>query len=611
MALMTNLRERMHVVLWALLILFILSMSIGGLVGGANIIDQLLGRINPSEAIGAINGDKITPDQFNQAVSMRLEALRSNGTTVNDQFLDGIRKEVWNAFVDERLTEQAIEDLNINVSDDDVLFYLKNDPPQEIQQLFYANGQFDKATYEKALNTAGSMDWSPIENWMRNFYIPRLKLQQYINSSIIVSENDVRQEFIKRNVDYTVSAMHITKQSIKNKISEPSEEEMLQEYKNKKDDFFQDEKRHLSFVSWSKSPSKQDTLKTKQEALDLLISYSQGEDFSILANIHTQDPGNQITPDSGRGGELGWIGRGQMVGPFEEAIFNAKAASVVGPILTQFGYHIIKIDSIKNNKKNNHQVKARHILLNIDLGQNTRTEVRRKATLFSYDAYDYGFDSALDSSEVLQQTAIGLRENDYFIFGLGSFRQGIRWAFNAKIGDVSDPMESDGYYAVFKLDSIRESGTSTFEEVKTQIFASISNANEESMAKSIAIDVKSKAMEGKSFQAIKEENNLYEFIPSDKKKLKDSFVSFGISEQLVQSLLQSSPGDIVGPVKTFRGYGIAKIGNISPFDSLAWEGQRILIKSDIIRQREATTYQEWMQSLRENAKIVDNRKYFF
>ena len=200
---------------------------------------------------------------------------------------------------------------------------------------------------------------------------------------------------------------------------------------------------------------------------------------------------------------------------------------------------------------------------------------------------------------------------DYFIFGLGSFRQGIRWAFNAKIGDVSDPMESDGYYAVFKLDSIRESGTSTFEEVKTQIFASISNANEESMAKSIAIDVKSKAMEGKSFQAIKEENNLYEFIPSDKKKLKDSFVSFGISEQLVQSLLQSSPGDIVGPVKTFRGYGIAKIGNISPFDSLAWEGQRNLIKSDLIRQREATTYQEWMQSLRENAKIVDNRKYFF
>ncbi len=52
------------------------------------------------------------------------------------------------------------------------------DPPQEIKQLFSPNGQFDKTTYDNALNTPGSMDWTPIENWMRNFYIPRLKLQE-------------------------------------------------------------------------------------------------------------------------------------------------------------------------------------------------------------------------------------------------------------------------------------------------------------------------------------------------------------------------------------------------------------------------------------------------
>ena len=118
MALMTMLRNRMHVVLWSLLILFLLSMTVGGLVGGANIIDQLLGRVNPAEAIGSINGSKITPDQFNQAVSMRLESLRSSGMEISDQQLSNIRVEVWNAFVDERLTEQAIKDLNMVVSDD-------------------------------------------------------------------------------------------------------------------------------------------------------------------------------------------------------------------------------------------------------------------------------------------------------------------------------------------------------------------------------------------------------------------------------------------------------------------------------------------------------------
>ena len=99
MGLMTTLRNRMHVVLWSLLILFLLSMTVGGLVGGANIIDQLLGRVNPSEAIGSINGSKITPDQFNQAVSIRLESLRNSGIEISDQQLNNIREEVWNCLL--------------------------------------------------------------------------------------------------------------------------------------------------------------------------------------------------------------------------------------------------------------------------------------------------------------------------------------------------------------------------------------------------------------------------------------------------------------------------------------------------------------------------------
>ena len=81
--------------------------------------------------------------------------------------------------------------------------------------------------------------------------------------------------------------------------------------------------------------------------------YNDGENFSTLANLYTQDPGNQITPDSGRGGDLGWFEKGQMVEKFEQASFNAKTGSVVGPVLTQFGFHIIKIDSIKNKIKFN------------------------------------------------------------------------------------------------------------------------------------------------------------------------------------------------------------------------------------------------------------------
>ena len=84
MALMTTMREKMHVVLWTLLALFLLSMTIGGLVGGANIIDQIFGKINPQTTIASINGELISPDQFNNLVNQQINSIKSGGQTLND-----------------------------------------------------------------------------------------------------------------------------------------------------------------------------------------------------------------------------------------------------------------------------------------------------------------------------------------------------------------------------------------------------------------------------------------------------------------------------------------------------------------------------------------------
>ena len=95
MALMTSMRERMHVVLWALLALFLLSMTIGGLVGGANIIDQLFGNVNPQTTIARINGENISPDNFNNRVSQQLQNSRTAGQNINDFQLKRARDTAW------------------------------------------------------------------------------------------------------------------------------------------------------------------------------------------------------------------------------------------------------------------------------------------------------------------------------------------------------------------------------------------------------------------------------------------------------------------------------------------------------------------------------------
>ena len=129
MALMTKMRNRMHIFLWAILILFLLSISIGGLVGGANIIDQLFGRVDPSTAIGVINGQKIIPDDFSRAVSARLEQVRTSGREINDRDFDQARTQVWDDYIREILISQSIEELEISASDQEVIYHLQNIPP--------------------------------------------------------------------------------------------------------------------------------------------------------------------------------------------------------------------------------------------------------------------------------------------------------------------------------------------------------------------------------------------------------------------------------------------------------------------------------------------------
>ena len=75
--------------------------------------------------------------------------------------------------------------------------------------------------------------------------------------------------------------------------------------------------------------------------LDPLDRLSKGEDFAALAKRFSK------CPSKAKGGDLGWFGKGDMVKPFEDACFAGKTDDVVGPVQTEFGYHVIKITGQK------------------------------------------------------------------------------------------------------------------------------------------------------------------------------------------------------------------------------------------------------------------------
>ena len=608
MGLMTTLRTRMTVVLWALLVLFLLSMSIGGLVGGANIIDQLVGRVDPTRVIARINNQDISPDYFNNLVNQQINQFKSSGQTVNESMYERARGAAWTNLVQEVLVSGEIKRLGLEATDEEIIYHLRENPPPFLQSnpTFQTDGKFDSQKYLSALASPQGDEWTPIENWMRTSYIPNLKLTQFLNENVLVTDQDVKDDFIKKNVKYTVDAIHVTYDKAPKDKIEPSETELTDEYRNSLSDFKHDELRNVSYVYWKKSPSKQDSLNNGYLVSDIMERAKAGENFADLANEYTQDPSGQE-----KGGDLGWFGKGQMVKPFEEAAFKASKGSIIGPIVSRFGSHIINVRD-KKSENGKEQVLASHILLKVEASPTTLSELRRVATLFSYDAQDSGFTVAANTNKLSIMNNENLDRGSSRLRTVGSMRGGVRFAFNNKAGSVSDVMENDQYYAVFNVDSLIEEGHKSFESVKTQLVNKVRRKKQKEASRDIidelVIDLNASE---KTLRSIIESQKRFDNVKDESKTISEGFTSIGRSNFVTGALLRSSKNDLLGPLETNRGWALIHIKEIASLDSAEYEVQKESLKGSLRTKKQNQHLQAWLNELKDNAEIIDNRNYFY
>lgn len=124
-----------------------------------------------------------------------------------------------------------------------------------------------------------------------------------------------------------------------------SDADLQKAYDANKNEYEKVTARHI-LIAFKGSPAAQPGKKelteeeAKAKAEDIKKKIQAGASFDELAKTESDDKGS-----GARGGELGAFGKGQMVEEFEKAAFAAKPGEVVGPVRTQYGYHIIKVDS--------------------------------------------------------------------------------------------------------------------------------------------------------------------------------------------------------------------------------------------------------------------------
>ena len=617
MGLITNMRSRMQVVMWTILVLFVTSMAIGGLVGGASITDIFSGR--QGNEVGSLNGKPILFEDFNQLVSNEINRMdQQSGRLISDEEREYIRAVVWERLIADLIIQEQIAENKIVVGDEEVLFQMKNNPPPFLQNsdAFQSFGRFDLEKYLDAVLNPGQIDWKPIEDFMQNIYLPSYKLQQYITNSAAISSSDVLEDYKKRFLDYKIEVLHVTEKAIDQDFynglltDRPSDDELRNIYNENISEYDQPELRYLKYVKWPIISNATDSLRVKLEAEDLIFRLNDGEDFALLANTYTQDPSNSADPQNLKGGDLGWFNKGQLLPEFEIASFEAEKGSIVGPILTQYGYHIIKVND-KRTVESNEQVNASHILLTIQPGRGTENKLKDIASIFALEATEFGFFVLADSLGLEIQDSNGLRKESIFVDNFGVGRSAVNFAFNNVEGSTSDAIKNDNFYGVFFLDKVDKETVISFEDAKEDLKNEFLSEFKKNHIKTLAESIKDDNQGEMNLSEIYQENENLEYVAETNSALIGSFESIGKSNFIVGALADAKEGDILGPLPTLRGQAFLRVIDISDVVMSDFEEKKDSIKFSLLIDRQNAIWGNWLQALRDNADLKDYRYDFY
>ncbi|SFD15404.1 peptidylprolyl isomerase [Spirosoma endophyticum] len=211
----------------------------------------------------------------------------------------------------------------------------------------------------------------------------------------------------------------------------------------------------------------------RNRAESILKQIQGGASFEALAQTNSQDGSAQV------GGDLGYFkNNGQMVKPFESAVFGATSAGLIPRLVeTEFGYHIIKVTQPKTNVL--YRIAA--IGKSITPSQTTRDEALRKADQFASEVQTKEtFDAKVkEDKSLVVATADRIMEGAQQINALtgSEVRQVIRWAFNDKteLNSVSEPFEIGDQYVIAVLTNKTDKDNVSVNDYRTELTAKVRN----------------------------------------------------------------------------------------------------------------------------------------
>jgi peptidyl-prolyl cis-trans isomerase D len=324
-----------------------------------------------------VNGSEISSNEVRQTYQQQLAQMeRQSNVPLDDAMRNEIKRRVLDEYVNSEALVTRADDLGYRVSDGELLAEMSKVPA------FQVDGKFDQAHALAVLNAQGR-SVSEIEGLFRRDAKLR-QLDTALNASSFATPTELKEfraltrqqrelawltlsaakyaagatpddaaikayydahksEYMTpETVNLRYVELSLAQLESKVSVDDAQLKAFYEEQKGKTPDrFLQAEQRRVRHILLPVNDPKEDAA-VKAKAEGILKRAQGGEDFSKLAKEFSQDPGS-----AAQGGDLGWSEKKVFVGPFADAAFSMKVDEIRGPVQTQFGYHILKLDGIQ------------------------------------------------------------------------------------------------------------------------------------------------------------------------------------------------------------------------------------------------------------------------
>ncbi|MGR3984882.1 MAG: SurA N-terminal domain-containing protein [Gammaproteobacteria bacterium] len=338
---------------------------------------------SPADApVATVNGEEIPLYAYQRELSERRQEMRRQaGGDISRRELESpaLRSRVLQTMVANRLMTQYVRDHRYRPTDKKLKQQI------ETNSMFLRDGKFDSNLYHNLLRSNGMTPQSYEARVRRSAAIEQLSLS--LTESAFTTDHEIERllklQTQTRAADYVLAAagrfedkVKITEEEVEAHYKqyansyeaparmkadyldlsvdglaagiEPSDEEIAGMYERGVERHKQAELRKASHILFGveDSADQEAGAAALAKAEKVLAEAQGGADFAKLAKTHSDDPGSKD-----KGGDLGPVLRGQMVAPFEEAVFAMEKDEIRGPVKTQYGYHIIKLTELQRERQ--------------------------------------------------------------------------------------------------------------------------------------------------------------------------------------------------------------------------------------------------------------------